>query len=277
LGESGKANGDGLSIYIIKVPAMLGDMTPVILTFNEEANIGRVLSKLNWAADIVVVDSFSNDRTLEIIRSFPRTRIFQRHFDCHKNQWNYAISDVCVKTKWVLSLDADYILTDDFISELQSVTDKSDMMAYYVSFKYCVMGKALNNSMLPPRQVLFLRDKSRYITDGHTQMLETEGKSGCFNSYIYHDDRKPLLRWLQDQNKYADLEAGKIIFSSFDQLRMPDKIRKLIFAAPFFAFFYCLFINGNIFNGWAGFYYAFQRMLAEVILSMKIIEKNTSK
>ena len=70
---------------------MLEDITPVILTFNEEANIGRTLERLNWARDIVVVDSFSTDATVSIASRNNRVRVFQRVFDSHALQWNFAI------------------------------------------------------------------------------------------------------------------------------------------------------------------------------------------
>src|SRR5689334_20185942 len=89
-------------------------VTPLILTFNEEANIDRVLDKLRWAHRIVIVDSFSIDATLEIARRFPQVEIFQRAFDNHVDQWNFGLSQVT--SEWVLTLDSDYVLSDDITS-----------------------------------------------------------------------------------------------------------------------------------------------------------------
>ncbi len=66
---------------------MLDHITPVLLTFNEEVNIGRTLSHLTWAKDIVVVDSGSTDKTLAIVASCSQARLFSRPFDTHGNQW----------------------------------------------------------------------------------------------------------------------------------------------------------------------------------------------
>ena len=96
---------------------MLHEITPLILTFNESPNIARTLEKLSWAKQIVVIDSYSTDATLEILQHYPQVQIFQREFDNHENQWNFGLQQV--KTEWVLSLDADYLLTDELITELE--------------------------------------------------------------------------------------------------------------------------------------------------------------
>lgn len=62
---------------------MLDRITPLILTYNEAPNIGRTLERLSWAWHIVVLDSFSDDSTAEIVSGFPQTRIYRREFDTH--------------------------------------------------------------------------------------------------------------------------------------------------------------------------------------------------
>ncbi|HEU5460200.1 MAG TPA: glycosyltransferase, partial [Pyrinomonadaceae bacterium] len=83
---------------------MLDQITPLILTYNEAPNIGRTLKSVNWAKDIVIVDSFSDDNTLEIAASFPSVRVFQRTFDSHRNQWQFGLKETGVATPWVLAL-----------------------------------------------------------------------------------------------------------------------------------------------------------------------------
>lgn len=70
---------------------MLDHITPVLLTHNEEQNIGRTLSRLSWARDVVVVDSGSTDGTLNLLKVYPNVRVFNRRFDTDANQWRYAI------------------------------------------------------------------------------------------------------------------------------------------------------------------------------------------
>ena len=145
---------------------MLEQITPLILTYNESPNITRTLQSLSWAKRIVVIDSYSTDETLEILSTYPQVEVFQRKFDTHANQWNYGLDQV--KSEWVLSLDADYIVTDALIAEIKSLSLNSSIDGYFAKFKYCVFGKPLRGTILPPRQILFRKDKAIYIDDGHT-------------------------------------------------------------------------------------------------------------
>jgi glycosyltransferase involved in cell wall biosynthesis len=249
---------------------MLQEVTPLILTFNEAFNIDRTLKKLTWAHRIVVIDSYSNDSTLEILQSYPQVQIFQREFDTHTNQWNYGLQQV--KTEWVLSLDADYLLTDDLISELDALPKDALVDGYLVKFKYCVFGKPLRGTLLPPREVLFRTEKAVYVDDGHTQLLRVDGQSGMLNSYIYHDDRKSLSRWLWAQDRYMVIEVKKLLETPTTDLSFGDRIRRQKILAPLVILIYCLIIHRGILDGWVGWYYAFQRALAEILLSIRLIE-----
>jgi len=91
---------------------MIEQITPLILTYNEAPNIDRALERLTWANRIVVIDSFSDDETLDILANYPQVEVNQRRFDTHALQWNYGLEKI--NTKWILSLDADYILSEQF-------------------------------------------------------------------------------------------------------------------------------------------------------------------
>ena len=249
---------------------MLNEITPLILTFNESPNIDRTLQRLTWAKRIVVIDSYSTDQTLEILKSYPQVKLFQREFDTHANQWNYGLQQV--KTEWVLSLDADYVLTEELIAEINALPADSLADSYFAPFKYCVFGKPLRGTLLPPREVLFRKEKAIYFDDGHTQRLRVTGKSAMLSSYIHHDDRKPLSRWLWAQDRYMVIETRKLLETPADKLSFGDRIRQQKILAPFVILFYCLIVNKGILDGWAGWYYAFQRMLAEIVLSIRLIE-----
>ena len=97
---------------------MLDQITPVLLTYNEEQNIRRTLSHLAWAKDIVVVDSGSTDGTLAALAHFRNVRVFNRRFDTHGKQWRYATEETNIGTDWLLRLDADYQVSDALIAEL---------------------------------------------------------------------------------------------------------------------------------------------------------------
>lgn len=253
---------------------MLQYITPVILTYNEAPNIARTLQQLTWAQQIIVIDSYSNDETIEIAKSYPQVKVFQRKFDTHAKQWNYGLEHV--NSEWVLSLDADYVLSDELIQEIKNIPASTLIDGYFLKFKYCVFGKPLRGTILPPRQALFRKAKAIYIDDGHTQLLEVKGKSATLNNNIYHDDRKPLSRWLWAQDRYMIIEVKKLLEISEHELSLGDRIRKHKILAPLIILVYCLILKGGILDGWHGFYYAFQRVLAEILLSIRIIEYEQS-
>lgn len=250
---------------------MLENITPLILTYNEGPNIGRTLAQLGWAHDIVVVDSFSDDNTLEIASSFPQVRVYQREFDSHANQWTFGLTETAISSDWVLGLDADYVLTNEFLAEVETLSPEPDLQAYRARFIYCVNGKRLISGVYPPVAVLYRRSNAAYLQDGHTHKLVLEGKTENLYSPILHDDRKPFSRWLEAQSRYTQLEASKLLSSDPEGLSWTDRIRRWRIVAPPAMLFYCLIVRGGIRDGWAGFYYAFQRALAELMLSLYLI------
>src|SRR5215471_10280590 len=252
---------------------MLEQITPIILTYNETPNIGRTLEMLSWARDIVVVDSFSYDDTINIIGQTPQARVLQRKFDCLANQWNFALTQGDITTDWVLALDADYLLTTKLVEELKRLQPAQGVRGYRANFVYCVNGQRLRGSAYPPVTVLYRLEGARYRQDGHAHRVIIDGTVVNLRSEILHDDRKSLSHWLRSQDKYMQLERRKLLASNWQDLGWADRIRRLRLVAPFAIFVYCLFIKGTIFDGRPGFYYAFQRLLSELLLSLYLFEE----
>lgn len=249
---------------------MLDQITPLILTYNEAPNIARSLGALTWAEDIVVLDSFSDDETVAIAKSVPQVRVFQRTFDCHQNQWEFGLKETGISTPWVLALDADYVLSGEVIDELKNVTPDAAIAGYRANFVYCIKGRKLRSGIYPPVTVLYRREAATYIQDGHTQRVALAGKIADLRAPILHDDRKSLKRWLKSQAKYTELEARKLRAADPAQLELADRLRRWRFVVPPVMLIYCLIVRGGILDGWAGFYYAFQRAMAEAMLSHRL-------
>lgn len=308
-------------------------ISALILTYNEAPNIGRTLERLAWADEIVVIDSFSTDETLEIIGKFPRTRVLQRKFDTFAGQCNFGLENV--RTDWVLSLDADYVLSDELIAEIcprtengerraeggerraeswdrraeggrrraksgdfsvsafqhfsiSNVSDasptsdlcpvaSSPIIAYTARFRYCINGCPLRASLYPPRTVLYRKSHAHYNNDGHGHRVQIEGAVGTLSGWIDHDDRKPLDRWLQEQSRYARIEAEHLLNTPSSELNFADRVRRKVVVAPFLVFFYTLFGKGLMLDGWPGLYYVAQRTLAELLLSLRLVEQRIAK
>ena len=255
---------------------MLDQITPLILTYNEAPNIARTLDSLRWASEIIVVDSFSTDETAEIAASYPNVRVVQRVFDRHRDQWDFALKETGISTEWVLALDADYMITTDLVNEMGKLQPANDIGGYRARFIYCISGKQLHSGVYPPVTVLYRRAGANYVQDGHTQRVSLHGRIENLQAPILHDDRKPLKRWFESQKRYTKLEAQKLRAATPAELSFIDRMRRWPLIVPPLALFYCLVVRAGIFDGWAGFYYAFQRTVAELMLSLYLIENRRS-
>lgn len=253
---------------------MLAEITPIVLTYNEEPNLERTLSALCWAREIVVVDSLSTDRTLEIARAFPNVRLVPRAFDTHAQQWNFAIDATGSDARWLLALDADYVLSDALIAELAELAPARDVSAYRARFRYRIDGVLLRGALYPPVTVLFRKGHARYEQDGHTQRLSIrDGRVEELRAPIVHDDRKSLARWLASQERYAAAEAEKIAARDWRALAWPDRVRKIPFAAAPLVLGQCLLLKGGLLDGRAGAKYAAQRTLAELLITLNLLDR----
>jgi glycosyltransferase involved in cell wall biosynthesis len=252
--------------------SMLDRITPVILTYNESPNIGRILEKLRWARDIVVVDSISTDTTLEIIAKYLNVRFFSRAMTSLADQWNFAVQETGIATEWVLTLGADYVVTEALVAEMASLTPPADIVGYRINFTYCVHGIPLHGSLYPPDYKLLRRRGLSLFQDGHTDRARFSGRTANLEGHILHDDRKPLSRWLWSQDRYMAAEAQKLMQRPATQLDFVDRIRRRKWCAPLLVFLHCLFGKKLILDGKAGFFYALQRTTAEMILSINLID-----
>jgi glycosyltransferase involved in cell wall biosynthesis len=248
----------------------LDKITPLILTFNEEANIHRVLGRLAWAERIVVVDSFSTDATLDILEAYPNVVVVQRAFDDFASQCNFGLTHV--ESDWVLSLDADYVCPPELADELRRLPEDPAEHGYRVAFRYCIHGCALRGTLYPPRTVLYRRQHARYENDGHAHRVRVGGPVGVLRSRIDHDDRKPLDAWFAAQRRYAGQEAAKLLATPRSELGLADRLRLTKWAAPVLAPVYCLVAKGGLLDGRAGWTYALQRTYAEIALALALDE-----
>lgn len=249
---------------------LVESLSVLVLTGNEEPNIARTLARLAWVPRVLVLDSGSTDATGARARDFPNVRVLERPFDSFARQCNFGLSQL--DTEWVLSLDADYLLTDELVTELRALAPGVDEAGFSAGFRYCVNGRPLRGTLYPPRTVLFRRARARYVDDGHAHRVVVDGAVRPLFGLIWHDDRKPLSHWVRAQDRYAKQEAEKLLAHRGDGLSFNDRVRQTIVLGPPAAFFYTLFLKGVCLDGWAGWHYAFQRALAETLLSLRLIE-----
>lgn len=247
-------------------------ITAVILTFNEAPNIERTLAQLTWLNDIVVVDSMSTDETVVIASRFRNVRVFTRAFTTHAEQWNYAVAQTGITSEWILALDADYVVPPALSREIQALEPDAMTSGYEASFEYCIDGRVLRGGVYPPVTVLYRKAAGRYEQDGHTQRIRLAGSVKPLAARIQHDDRKSIAHWLSAQARYMKLESEKLL-SSRGNVGFADAVRKWIVVAPPAMFIYSYVIRGGILDGRAGLFYALQRTVSELILSLFLVRR----
>jgi glycosyltransferase involved in cell wall biosynthesis len=246
-------------------------ITVLLITYNEECNIARTLAAVAWAKTILVVDSGSTDATRAVIAGFPQASILERPFDTFAMQCNFGLSRVT--TDWVLSLDADYELSEPLAREIQALRFVPEFSGYRASFVYRVFGHALTSTLYPPRTVLYRKERARYRDEGHGHRVVIDGTVGQLRNVIFHDDRKPLARWLLAQQAYAHHEAEYLLTAKPELLSRTDRIRRRGWLAPILVPLYTLLWKRCLLDGWPGWYYALQRTLAEIMIALEIIDR----
>lgn len=232
----------------------------------------RSLSALQWAQKVMVIDSGSNDSTLQICSKYANVEVLQNPFINFAQQCNFALQQD-IKTEWVLSMDADYIVTQELLEELSHLTPKSELDAYSTGFTYLIDGVPLSRSLYPARVCLYRHAVAEYEQDGHAHRVRIDGKVGSLKAKLQHDDRKPYQRWLSAQKSYAQQEAKKLRELGWARLAWADRFR-LIGVAPIIIWPYTFIAKGVFRDGSAGRNYCRQRFIAEWLLFKELFTKN---
>ena len=219
---------------------MFNSITAIILTLNEAPNIDRVLAKLDGIDEVYVIDSGSADETATICARFSNVKFIVNPFISHEAQWRFALAHMQADAlaagrqskDWVLTLDADYVLSECLIQEIKALTPPETISGYACAFQFWIDGGPVPASLYPPRVVLFRPTHAHYSMRGHTQLLKLNGVQSALKGLIYHDDRKSWARFLSNQRKYAALEATHLRRVAWSELRIQDKVRLTGLIAP---------------------------------------------
>lgn len=189
------------------------DVSVIILTYNESIHIQRCIESVSSFTDqIFVVDSFSTDDTVKIAK-YSGAFIFENKWEkSYSKQFNWALQNLPVKTKWILRLDADEYLSQELISEIKEklplVSD--DVSGIVFPLKRVFLNKEIKRSAGSPIQLLRLFKTNKGICeerwmDEHIQLLE--GKSVNFNYCFADHNLNTLSWWIEKHNGYSIREA----------------------------------------------------------------------
>jgi len=268
------------------------DVSCLILTFNEEVNLVSCLKALSWCDDIVVLDSGSTDRTMEIALDHG-ARLISRPFDNFADQRNFGLDKGKFRHDWVLHLDADELVTTQFVFKLNQLLPAPGIDAYKIPSKIIFMGHWLRYSgMYPAYQVrLGHRDRLRFKQVGHGQREDLDpARIELFNEpYLHYCFSHGLVNWLEKHVKYAADEANLIsertqhdrniraifVLNGTDRRRAFKALTDLTpgFLRPVARIFYVLVLRRGFLDGWPGFIYAFMLSIYEGMIAIVLYEK----
>lgn len=215
----------------------MADLTTIILTFDEEKNIANAINSVkNLSKRIVVVDSYSTDKTVEIAESLG-AEVIQHPFENQAKQFIYAINNLTINTQWIMRLDADEMISNDAAREIEDIcliNKNTDINGIVVRFEVNFLGKKLRHGGIYPfrKMIVYKKDKG-YMEDRamDEHIVLKEGKSIELKHDSYHRDYKDLNAWIDKHNKYSSREV-KDYFSNTNkeskQLNKSAKIKRFI-------------------------------------------------
>jgi glycosyltransferase involved in cell wall biosynthesis len=246
----------------------LTDVTPVILTFNEEENIARTLESLRASPRVVVVDSESQDRTEGLARSFPNVAWYSRAWSGFRDQWQFAFEETEISTPFVLALDADMQVTSELESEIAATAERRDVDGATMAFEYRIRGGALAGSLYP-RQLRLLRTaKAQFGERGHAHHLEVAGRVVALSARLVHDDRKPLEMFVRAQVGYSARELPRLFEG--ETVGLPARVRRSFPFTPLAVWAWAWLRAGGPLLGAAARRYALERLIYEAMLRWRV-------
>lgn len=268
----------------------------VILTFNSEDTIGKTLEKAKKVSDdIHVVDSFSADRTLEILKE-NNVNVVQRPFESYGAQRNWAIENLPLKYPWELHLDADEWLSDKLIALINSLKGSfpDQIDGYFIRRNTMFLGRELHHAGHSPWHMrLFRHGKGHCENRRYDQHYYVVGKTEQLNGAMIDDMRMSLNEWITRHNKWASAEALEIYEGESSGRITPallgnpvQKIRFLrliyesfpLFVRPFLYFFYRYFLRLGFLDGKEGLIYiVLQSFWFRFLVDAKFFELQLSR
>ncbi len=261
-----------------------------ILTHNEELDIAACIESALLSDDIIVVDSYSSDRTVEIASRYP-VRLVQNAFESHGKQRTWMLRQVPTQHEWAYILEADERMTPELFGECLAAAKSDRYTGYYVAERVMFMNRWIRYSTQYPRYQLrlFRKDKVWFDDYGHTEREVCDGETGFLQeTYPHYTCSKGLSRWIEKHNRYSSDEAvetlrqlqqgsvdwQKLWFGKTEVERrraLKDLSLRLPFR-PFVRFLYMYLILKGCLDGKAGFAWCTLQAFYEYLILLKVEE-----
>ncbi len=255
----------------------------MIFTLDEEINLPSCLESLKWCDDIILVDSFSKDQTVEIARK-SNARVFQHTFSGFGEQRNWALANTFPKHDWILILDADEKVPGSLVEEMAGVLKNipESIAAFRIRRRFHMWGRWLRYSSLYPTWVVRLvrKDRIKFINRGHAETQQVDGKIMSLDCDLVDENLKGIDEWLVRQNSYSQKDAEyeitlerepiniSEIFSQ-DPLIRRAALKRLVIrmpARPLLYFIYSYILRGGFLDGKDGLAFCMMKAIYQGLI-----------
>ena len=247
-------------------------LSVVIITLNEEASLPRALDSVAWCDDIVVVDSGSTDRTVEIASSRPNCRVIHQAFLGYGPQKQVAVE--AAAHDWVLSIDADEVLDERLQAALLAwcQTGPGDHAAYLLTRQLHFMGRRFRHGKDSRDRIvrLFDRRRANFSEAQVHERVVTDGLVGSIDGRLIHYSYADLKEYFDKFNRYTSLMARKMA----DEGRSVSKAALIARTPIVFVQYYI--VRGNFLNGFPGFVWSLLAAHYKTVKYLKLSEIHRS-
>lgn len=275
----------------------MNDITAIILTKNEELNIKRCINSIkDWVDRVVVVDSGSTDKTVELAQGLGAEIYHHEPFVHYAGQFNWSLDNVDVKTKWVYRIDADEEVTPELAAEIIENCQKhhdDDVNGFVMKFKIAFMGAFLKHGGMYPfyNLTIFKYGIGRYEDRALGEhVILSEGRTIDLKNDCLHFDFKSLDAWINKHNWYATREVADYYATRIKGQEDPNKLYHeakktsklrdgLYYRMPKFLraklyFWYRYYLRLGFLDGKAGYVHAFlQAYWFRFLVDAKMMEQ----
>ncbi len=274
------------------VTILLMQPTVIVLTFNSKGTLANTLERARHVSEeIFVVDSFSQDGTVELARSMGAT-VVQHAFDNYGAQRNWAIDNLAITRPWQLHLDADEWMDEELVAAIQRLPENPEHGGYFLPRYLRFLGRVLRHGGMSPTWHLRLfrtgagRCEDR-LYDQHFLLLS--GTSGRLPGVMIDDIRMSLSEWTARHNRWSDGEVDELSSDDSDGRLHPDPFgnpaqrkrylrrvynRLPLFVRPFLLFIYRYFFCFGFLDGSEGFiFWVLQTFWFRFLVDAKIWER----
>jgi glycosyltransferase involved in cell wall biosynthesis len=282
-------------------PAGILPITAIVLTYNEEKNLPKCLDSIaGRVSEILVVDSFSTDSTVDIASRYP-VKVVRHEYGGHPQQWHWTLTNAPISNDWVFAIDADFVVTEGVWAELARQLGDPAVHGFYVRHREVFRGRRISFGGAYPNHWLRIFRKSRvrldleervdvhFFVDGRVESIEHD-----VEEQNYKDDS--IFFWIQKQNSFARKHAAEELdrknhgvaspaparfFGTPDERKLFLKriwYRMPLYVRPFIYFFYRYFLRLGFLDGRQGFVYHFtQGFLYRLLVDINIEEIRRSR